>query len=76
MSMAFDAKRYYDFVGQAAMEGDDSEDGEKVPLALRAAIRDAMVSSGEMYERMAFNVHFTERGVELTTRMTLAAEAD
>jgi hypothetical protein len=76
MSMAFDAKRYYEFIGQAAMEGDDSEDGEEVPPALRAAIRDAMVSSGEMYERMAFNVHFTERGVELNTRMTLADEAD
>jgi hypothetical protein len=58
------------------MEGDDSEDGEEVPPAMRAAIRDAMVSSGEMYERMAFNVHFTERGVELNTRMTLADEAD
>jgi len=43
-----------------------------VPLALRAAIRDAVVSSGEMYERMAFNVHFTDRGVEVNSRMTLA----
>ena len=72
MSVAFDAKRYYEFIGQAAMEGDDSEEGEEVPMALRAAIRDAMVSSGEMYERMAFNVHFTDRGVEVSTRLTLA----
>jgi len=72
MSVAFDAKRYYEFIGQAAMEGDDSEEGEEVPMALRAAIRDAMVSSGEMYERMAFNVHFTDRGVEVNTRLTLA----
>lgn len=76
MSMAFDAKRYYEFIGQAAMEGGRSEGGEEVPPAMRAAIRDAMVSSGEMYERMAFNVLFTERGVELNTRMTLADEAD
>ena len=72
MSMAFDAKRYYEFVGQAAMEGGDSEEADEVPLALRAAIRDAVVSSGEMYERMAFNVHFTDRGIEVNSRMTLA----
>jgi hypothetical protein len=66
MSMAFDAKRYYEFVGQAAMEGSDSEEADEVPLALRAAIRDAVVSSGEMYER------FTDRGIEVNSRMTLA----
>ena len=71
MSVALDAKRYYEFMGQAAMEGSDSEEGEEVPLALRAAIRDAVVSSGEMYERMAFNVHFTDRGIEVNSRMTL-----
>jgi hypothetical protein len=42
-----------------------------VPPALRAAIRDAVVSSGEMYERMALNVHFTDRGIEVNSRMTL-----
>lgn len=72
MSMAFDAKRYYEFVGQAAMEGNESGEGEELPMAIRAAIRDAMVSSGEMYERMALNVHFTDRGVELDSRLTLA----
>ena len=72
MSTAFDAKRYYEFVGNAMMEEDAAEDGEQVPLAMRVALRDAMVSSGEMYERMAVNVHLTERGVEVNTRMTLA----
>ena len=71
MSVAFDAKRYYEFVGEAAMQDDSTEGGEEVPLAMRTALRDAMVSSGEMYERMAFNVHLTERGVEVDTRMTL-----
>ncbi|MDH3620245.1 MAG: hypothetical protein OER91_05105 [Gammaproteobacteria bacterium] len=72
MSGSFDAKRYYEFIGQAAMEEDDSEEGEKVPLEMRAAIRDAMVSSGDMYKRVAFNVHLTERGVEVNSRLTLA----
>jgi len=31
----------------------------------------AVVSSGEMYERMAFNVLFTARGIEMNSRMTL-----
>ena len=72
MSAAFDAKRYYEFVGEAMMEEEAAEDGEQIPLAMRVALRDAMVSSGEMYERMAVNVHLTERGVEVNTRMTLA----
>ena len=72
MSVAFDAKRYYEFVGQAAMEESGSDEGEEIPMAIRAAIRDVMVSSGEMYERMAFNVHLTDRGVEVNSRMTLA----
>lgn len=72
MSMSFDAKRYYQFIGETAMADDESEEGEEMPLAMRTAIRDAMVSSGEMYERMAVNVHLTERGVEIDSRMTLA----
>lgn len=72
MSMSFDAQRYYQFVGHAALQGDESGEGEEIPLAMRTAIRDAMVSSGEMYERMAVNVHLTGRGVEINSRMTLA----
>ncbi|RZV35573.1 MAG: hypothetical protein EX272_10410 [Chromatiales bacterium] len=72
MSAAFDAKRYYEFVGKAMMEEEAAEGGEQIPLAMRVALRDAMVSSGEMYERVAVNVHLTERGVEVNTSMTLA----
>jgi hypothetical protein len=72
MSMSFDAKRYYQFIGETAMADDESDEGEEMPLAMRTAIRDAMVSSGEMYKRMAVNVHLTERGVEIGSRMTLA----
>lgn len=72
MSMSFDAKRYYEFIGQTMMEEDESDDGEQMPLAMRTALRDAMVSSGDMYERMAVNVLLTKRGIELDSRMTLA----
>jgi len=72
ISMAFDAKRYYEFIAEASMQEDETEEGEKVPLAMRTAIRDVMVSSADMYERMAINVHLTDRGVEINTHMTLA----
>jgi hypothetical protein len=68
VSFSMDSKRYYDFIGEALMqEGEDSE-----PLALRTAMRDVMVSSGELYERVSINVHLTKRGVEIGSRMTLS----
>lgn len=72
VSFSMDAKKYYELVGKAVMEGEDSDEGEPMPEAMRAAIRDAMISSGEMYKRMAINVHLTERGVEVSSRLTLA----
>jgi len=72
MSLNMDAKEYYAFVGNAMMEADDEDEGEPMPEAMRAAMRDAMVSSGELYERMAIDVHLTERGIEMNSRMTLA----
>lgn len=72
VSFSMDSKRYYDFVGDALMQEDESEDGESEPLALRTAMRDVMVSSGELYERVSVNVHLTERGVEIGSRMTLS----
>jgi len=72
MSFSMDAKKYYEFVGNAVMENDEDEEGEPMPEAMRTAMRDAMVSSGDMYERMAVNVHLTNRGIEMSSRMTLA----
>ena len=55
-------------MGEALMqEGEDAE-----PLALRTAMRDVMVSSGELYERVSINVHLTKRGVENGSRKTLS----
>lgn len=71
MSFSMDAKKYYDFVGQAVMEGDDDEEGEPTPEAMKIAISDIMTASGELYERMAINVHLTERGVEVSSKLTL-----
>jgi len=71
VSMSMDAAKYYEFVGEAMMAEEQDEEGEDVPLAMRTAMRDIMVSSGSLYERMLMNVHLTERGIEFDTRMTL-----
>ena len=72
-SFSMDAEKYYEFVGEAVMETDDADaEGEPMPEAMRVAMRDAMVSSGEIYERMAVNVHLTQRGVEVSSRLSLA----
>lgn len=71
VSFNMDAKEYYGLVGQSVMADDDSEEGEPMPEAMRTAIRDVMISSGEIYERMAINVHLTERGIEVSSRLTL-----
>ncbi len=72
VSMSMDAAKYYELMGDVMMEQEQDEEGEEVPLAVRTAMRDIMVSTGSVYERMLMNVHLTERGIELDTRMTLA----
>jgi len=72
VSASADAKRYYEFVGEAVMTEDEDEQGEPMPEEMRTAMRDAIVSSGELYDRMAINVYLTERGVEVNSRLTLS----
>jgi hypothetical protein len=72
MSMSMDAKRYYEFVGQAMMQEDEPEEGEPTPIEVREAMRDVVLSSGSIYERMFTRVHLTSRGIEVDTRMTLS----
>ena len=71
-SFSMDAGRYYDLMGDAVMRAEPDDGEEPPPEELRSAIRDIMLSSGELYERMAVDVHFTERGIEISSRMTLA----
>ena len=71
-SFSMDAKKYYEFVSEAVMTEGDDEEGEPMPMAMRTAVRDVMISSGELYDRMAVNVYLTERGVEVNSRLTLS----
>ena len=72
MSVSMDAGRYYEFVGQAVMQADESEEGEPTPIEVREAMRDIVLSSGSIYERILTRVYLTPRGIEVGTRMTLA----
>src|SRR5210317_472006 len=72
VSFSIDSKRYYKFIGEALMQESEAEGEESQPLAMRTAMRDVMVSSGELYERVSVNVHLTKRGVEIGSRMTLS----
>ena len=71
MSMSMDAKRYYDFVGASVMQAEETEEGEPLPIEMRTAMRDIVVSSSKVYERMSMIVHLTGRGIEIDSRVTL-----
>ena len=71
-SFAMDAGRYYDVMGSAVMQAEPEEGEEPLPEELRSAIRDIMLSSAELYDRMTINVYFTERGIEVLSHMDLS----
>lgn len=71
-SFAMDARRYYDVMGDAVMQAEPEEGEEPLPEELRSAIRDIMLSSAELYDRMTINVYFTERGIEVLSHMDLS----
>lgn len=75
MSMSMDAKKYYEFVAEAAMQEDNPDSDEpSMPPEVRAAVQDIMVSSADLYERMSVNVLLTGRGIQVDSRVTLTEE--
>ncbi len=70
LSMEIDADRYYDFIANTMVVEDDEED--QTPPELKAAISEIMVVVGDMFSRMAFQVEFTERGIEFPSTMELS----
>lgn len=69
MSIAGDAGRYYEMVGQT-MADDMGPDGEQLSPAARAAIQESMQSLAEVYDRMLFDIRLTERGIEFDAAMS------
>ena len=72
MSMSMDSARYYSMIGDSMAEVSQGDEAEKMPEAIREAMRDVMALSGSMYERMSFEMRFTERGVEIGGLMKLS----
>jgi len=72
MSMNMDAARYYSMVGEAMSQEPASDEEDQMPKAIRDAVRDVMILSGSMYERMSVEVQFTARGVEINSVMKLS----
>jgi hypothetical protein len=72
MTFSMDARRYYEFVGNAVMEAEENDEGEEpLPEEVKKAIRDIMTASGSVYERMSTNVLLTKRGIEVDTSIKL-----
>ena len=72
MAMSMDSKRYYEMIGAAMMQAEaEGENDEEVPPEVRDAISGLMTVVSDLYERMAFDILFTERGVEFDGRVTL-----
>lgn len=69
-SMSMDAGRYYALIGETMVLEPDDEAAE-LSLEARTALRDAMLAIGELYDRMAVDLRFTERGAEFESRVTL-----
>lgn len=69
-SMNVDAIKYYELLGEA-MEGLSKIAGEYDESESAATMRDAMLLSAALYDRMDAKVQFTERGIEVDTYTTL-----
>ena len=71
MSMSMDAARYYSLLGEAMSQEPANDEEDQMPKAIRDAVRDVMILSGSMYERMSVDVQFTKRGVEISSVIKL-----
>jgi hypothetical protein len=72
MSMNMDSARYYSMMGEAMAQESSDDEEDKMPKAINEAMREIMILSGSMYERMSVDILFTERGIEIGGRMKLS----
>ncbi len=72
MSASMDAGTYYELVSQSMMaEQDEEGNANALPESARIALRDAVLAMGKMYDRMAVDVRFTTRGIEMNSKVSL-----
>ena len=65
-----DAARYYNFVGASMALRANGED--PAPPEVQEAMQDILAVMEETFERMFFNVNFTQQGIEMSSKVTLA----
>ena len=68
LSIGLDAARYYAMLGEALAQSEDEELSEE----MQAAIAELLMAAGDFYSRLAFDVRFTARGIEMDVDMMLA----
>lgn len=72
-AMSMDAGKYYELVGTGVkMDSQDADDAAPSP-EMQASVAELMTILGEIYDRMATSLRFTENGLELHTEVTLDA---
>ncbi len=73
MSMRLDGERYYTFMSEAVQAGNAAgPEAEQVSPEVQAALSQVMSGIGDMIERIAVDITFTERGIEMPATLTLA----
>lgn len=76
MSMTLDGARYYDMMSEIVGESGPmpGPDGTERPVSpeMQRAMAQMMTGVGDMIERISVDVTFTENGIELPSRLTLA----
>ncbi len=76
VSITMDAGKYYELIAESMlhdMQSLETVDGNS-PMTPEAqeAVRDAMIAVGEIYDRFVVDVLFTQNGVEVRSKVTLA----
>jgi len=66
MSFAMDADTYYGLMGKSVAMAEDDEMSDDT----RQALAEAMLSLADVYDRMSFDIRFTERGIEIDSDLT------
>ncbi|HZD51623.1 MAG TPA: hypothetical protein VE175_01130, partial [Woeseiaceae bacterium] len=73
MSMDVDAGRYYGFLGDTLATAEPAGADEKAaPREVIEATEELMTSFRDVFDRISFDIQFTERGVEIPSTMALA----
>lgn len=77
LSTTMDAGKYYELIAESmysepdvAVEGEGDSEEYAMPESAQAALREAMLAVGEIYDRMAVDVRFTPRGIVVESIVT------